>query len=1110
MQSSRIFLISNRKERVTDGTMPETPLDLRLQQLITGWRGGQRGEALMTLHTLCVESAGRDNPLLPARLYPVQNLDAATLREKLKQTSATVRFAIPPHGRFDAALVPTGKVNGPLDRFVFAVEATLSIQDQVALYAHAVGHLLLNHQARLLERGLNLDPDSGFTHVERLAELRYVETVRNPADRRVLESFPGFTRLIEPPEESSASFEAATQDVQQRLLTLGWSKAQRLLFSPYTFTAGRVLPLPDGVRRGRRHMVDILLRASYSLPIAVVHTQRAGEASEDAQRRAQDAATRLGVPFAYVVALDGSVHEFDYTQGTPPTSRTRTDLPVRDELVKHWLTVLQLTTRKQRETLFYPYEQNKFPRYYQEAAINRALIAILQAKEGLREKRILLTLATGTGKTRVAFQLLWKLKQTRAVGNILFLADRTYLLNQAANNEFAPFREAIWRAEGESKTSRDLVFASYQWLTTRDRAGVSTYEKYEPAFFDVIVIDECHRGSASEDSQWRRVLDYFSGAVQVGLTATPLKSKDVQTRQYFGEEVYSYSLSRAINDGYLAPYRVRRILIGPQAESGDAAAPGEPRQRVLDPFQSGEETSELAEALVMETASTMRKYTQAIAEHLAKYLEQTDRRAKTIVFCVDNEHAAAMRDALRTACSGVVRPEEIVRIVDDDGMEGQLALSEFCAVTTQRPVIVTTSRLLSTGIDAPMCKNIVLARGVGSMVEFKQIIGRGTRLFGHEKTWFTILDYAGAIKHFFDPDFDGNPEFIVNEPLVPQPAPAEPEKPADNQAGGDPAQANQTGQTAPGEFAGRVMREQPLVPEQESGEAPELPDSRTIYAFDLSSTSSPAGAKTAPAHAQYEASDRSSPPSGPPDSSVEPGQPAAPGENDNPTEKRPALGRGAGRQRNAGARPSPARSQPNPAEPIQVVKRREDGITFVVQGEMLFELNADGYTLRSRPGREWARLTLQQVVKTPEELRARWIMLAQRTELLQLLDDQIVPIEALAATMNLVDVDPLDVLLQALFDLPALTRAERVARLRQQQRAFFARIARNPLAARIIDAILEKYMDGTAPDVSDIGLLRLQPIANWESPGNLALALKGDAPSVKAVLQELQRLLYSV
>jgi hypothetical protein len=314
--------------------MPDTPFDVRLQQLITGWQGGQRGEALTTLHTLCIESAGRDHPLLPARLYLVKDLDAATLREALKRTTATVRFAIPPHGRFDAALVPTGKVNGPLDRFILTVEATLPIQDQVALYAHAVGHLLLNHQARLLERGLNLDPDSGLTHVERLAELRYVETVRNPADRRVLESFPGFTRLIEPPEESSATFELATQDVQQQFIKLGWSKAQLLLTSPYTFTAGRVLPLPDGVRRGRRHAVDILLRASSSLPIAVVHTQRAGEAFEDAQRRVQDAATRLDVPFAYVVELDGSVHEFDYTQGTPPVSRERTDLPAREELAR--------------------------------------------------------------------------------------------------------------------------------------------------------------------------------------------------------------------------------------------------------------------------------------------------------------------------------------------------------------------------------------------------------------------------------------------------------------------------------------------------------------------------------------------------------------------------------------------------------------------------------------------------------------------------------------------------------------------------------------------------------------------------------------------------------
>ena len=403
-------------------------------------------------------------------------------------------------------------------------------------------------------------------------------------------------------------------------------------------------------------------------------------------------------------------------------------------------------------------ELTQTPRYYQDAAINWAIIAALQARKGLRPRRVLLTLATGTGKTQVAFQILWKLKKTYSVRNVLFLADRGYLLDQAQNNTFGPFGDAIKRGMGEIDTAHDILFGSYQWLTTM-QDGVEHYKGYPSDYFDVIVIDECHRGSADEDSNWRKVLEHFTEAVQIGLTATPLETKDVQTNQYFGSPVYTYSLSQGINDGYLAPYNVRRVVIDSEEQHNTK------KQAANEPVET------LDQQIVIQTGSVMRQYTQIIAEHLAQYLQlQADPRLhKTIVFCVDNEHADDMRLALEKTCAVWTRPGDIVRIVDDDGIEGKRSLNQFCTVREHQPVIVTTARLLTTGVDVPTCKNIVLARGVGSIVEFKQIIGRGTRLFEPQKSWFTIVDYSGSIKHFSDPAFDGDPVSVQREYLLPPP-----------------------------------------------------------------------------------------------------------------------------------------------------------------------------------------------------------------------------------------------------------------------------------------------------------------------------------------------------
>ena len=758
---------------------------LRLQQLVNGWRGAERGEPLTALHTACVNAVGPGGRhLVPAHLLLVQDLDVTNLQIALRNLNgrgqgATLHFHVRPGGRFDAVLVPERSAGDVPDRWLLAVEETISLQDQVALYGHALGHLLLNREQEKMGRLPDPDPRAGYSHIDILVELRMLETVRQPLDRRVLEAYPLLTELLGVREESPAVLDLVTSDLRQRLAQFGWRGP--FVETPYVFTNGRVFVRGTSTQHGRKLRVDALLRAAASLPVAVVQTIHAGQAREEVIRRLKEYAhIRLAVPFAYLLEEDGTILEFDWSASDEPIHTTLTALPSRDALWNRWAEALDLTDKQAKEALHYPYQlSDPKPRYYQEAAINRAIIAVLQAKRNMRPSRILLTLATGTGKTKIAFQLIWKLKRTRAIRNVLYLTDRDWLLSQAMDNEFAPFGDARQRILGEASTSRDILFATYQAMAdTETNPGL--YHDFPRDFFDVIIVDECHRGSAQADSRWRIILKYFNSAVQIGMTATPLSTDDVQTDEYFGKPIYTYSLRTGINDGFLAPYRVRYILMGPKQEDTSQAEAHKAEQTdefvsnvslVSDVSNDEDEYNQISsDPIIEETSATLRARTQVIAQHLATYMQQTDPLAKTIVFCVDQDHAEKMREALEQVCSEFVTRYHgyIERIVSDEGTDGKRALGRFSTPAERTPVIVTTSRLLSTGVDVPTCQNIVLARPVGSLVEFKQIIGRGSRLYEPDKTWFTIIDYAGAIKLFFDPNFDGDPELVEVEPLIPQ------------------------------------------------------------------------------------------------------------------------------------------------------------------------------------------------------------------------------------------------------------------------------------------------------------------------------------------------------
>jgi len=792
------------------------------------------------------------------------------------------------------------------------------------------------------------------------------------------------------------------------------------------------------------------------------------------------------VPFAYLLEEDGTMMEFDWSASEEPAHTMLTALPSSDALWNRWAEALGLTDRQAKEALHYPYQlSNPKPRYYQEAAINRAIIAVLQAKRNMRPSRILLTLATGTGKTKIAFQLIWKLKHARTIRNVLYLTDRDWLLSQAMDNEFAPFGDARQRILGEASTSHDVLFATYQAMAdTETNPGL--YHGFPHDFFDVIIVDECHRGSAQADSRWRIILEYFNSAVQIGMTATPLSTDDVQTDEYFGKPIYTYSLRTGINDGFLAPYRVRSILMGPKQEDTSQAEAEKAEQTdefvsdvsnvsvvslVADVSDDEDEYNQISsDQIIEETSATLRARTQVIAQHLANFLQQTDPLAKTIVFCVDQDHAEKMREALEQVCSGFVTRYHgyIERIVSDEGTDGKRALGRFSTPAERTPVIVTTSRLLSTGVDVPTCQNIVLARPVGSLVEFKQIIGRGSRLYEPDKTWFTIIDYAGAIKLFFDPNFDGDPELVEVEPLIPQ---FQPEK---------DTSTHETEEEAVQDVSQPAIIQIPIEPAVRDGGAPYPQDQEpAVSPYPSSETSSPM-----PADEQIEDSEQGS-----------------------------IVGTSTQQQTNFPVVEQPPVSIPvsqgstTIVEPPTMVKQLKNGITIQVIGEYVYDLGSDGKTLHPRSSyRDYTTAALTSIITKPEDLRARWLSKEQRQALRDQLQEEGVDLQTLATALHLPDVDPLDILLHVAFGQRELTRSERVERLYREHLIFFSRY--KPEAREILDTILKKYIVGEAQDVSDTELLKVPPLDERGTFIELARPFGGGA-HVRSALKELQQLLYS-
>jgi len=551
--------------------------------------------------------------------------------------------------------------------------------------------------------------------------------------------------------------------VVPKLQAAGWDDEPHSIAEQRTITDGRIVPVGKGFVRKPPKRADYLLRYTRDFSLGVVEAKAAYKSAADGLQQAKESAEMLGLKFAY--ATNGhEIIEFDYFTGK---ELFVAGYPTPAELWQRYCAATGIHDQQTADRLLTPFNHavGKGERYYQQIAINRTVEEILKGR-----RRLLLTMATGTGKTAVAFQVCWKLWNARwnRTGEyrrpkILYLADRNILVDYPKDGIFAAFGDARFKIEsGEVVKSREMYFAIYQALAEDDRR-TGLFKAFPVDFFDLVIVDECHRGSARDDSSWRVILDYFEPAFKLGMTATPLRDDNRDTYLYFGNPIYEYSLRQGIEDGFLAPYRVHRIIT-----EWDAAG-WRPSKNELDrygrPIPDDEYQTQDFERVV-----ALRARTQAIAKHLTEFLKKTDRFAKTIVFCVDQEHASEMRAALGNLNSDLVAqyPDYVCRVTSDEGDIGRGHLGRFQDVDTSVPTILTTSQLLTTGVDVQTCKNIVLARVIGSMTEFKQIIGRGTRVRDdYGKLWFNIIDYTGsATRLFADPAFDGDPVLLTEEELT--------------------------------------------------------------------------------------------------------------------------------------------------------------------------------------------------------------------------------------------------------------------------------------------------------------------------------------------------------
>ena len=540
------------------------------------------------------------------------------------------------------------------------------------------------------------------------------------------------------------------------ILHAGWDLLTQIR-EEVSFTKGRIIVRGKLHTRGEQKRADYILYHKKNIPIAVIEAKDNKHNVGDGMQQALNYAETLGVPFVF--SSNGDAFQFHDRTGNAAKTEIEISLaqfPTPSELWQRYCVWKGIATPEAIQTVEMPYYDDgtgRAPRYYQANAINNTVEAIARGQQ-----RVLLVMATGTGKTYTAFQIIWRLWKSGTKKRILFLADRNILVDQTKNNDFKPFGAAMTKiSKRQVDKSYEIYLCLYQAVTGSEEEQ-NIYKQFTPDFFDLIVIDECHRGSAAEDSAWRSILTYFSNATHVGLTATPKETKEVSSINYFGDPVYSYTLKQGIEDGFLAPYKVVRIDIDKDLQGW------RPSKGQLD--KHGQEIEDrIYNQVDMDRTLVLEKRTELVAKKITEFLTATDPYAKTIVFCDDIDHAERMRQALVNLNPERVKESRkyIMRITGDE-KEGKVELDNFINPEERYPVIATTSKLMTTGVDAQTCKLVVLDQHIKSMTEFKQMIGRGTRINeDYNKYWFTIMDFKKATELFADKDFDGEP-VIIYEP----------------------------------------------------------------------------------------------------------------------------------------------------------------------------------------------------------------------------------------------------------------------------------------------------------------------------------------------------------
>ena len=816
--------------------------------------------------------------------------------------------------------------------------------------------------------------------------------------------------------------------IRPAIVQAGWHTLDQI-YAQYPLRAGRVVVRGKTARRD----ASTVLRADYALflkpniPLAVVEAKKSRLSVQAGMQQAINYAQLLDVPFSFASNGEGFVfRDATLATGVLEQNLTLGQFPSPQDLWARYCKWKGWSAEVQSVAAFdYALATTaKTPRYYQLNAINRTVEAIAAG-----QNRVLLVMATGTGKTYTAFQIIhrlwkspWRADKPSGQKRILFLADRNILIDQTMVNDFRPFKGAMAKLSPNAKgierinehgqieveevdlavnkttklvdKSYEIYLSLYQAVSGTEEAQ-NIYKQFSPDFFDLIVVDECHRGSADEDSAWREILTYFTSATQVGLTATPKETKEISNSDYFGDPLYTYSLKQGIEDGYLAPYKVIRVDLDKDAFGWRPTAGMTDKHGNLieDRVYTG---TDMNRKLVLE------KRDEAVAARITEYLKATDRYAKTIVFCEDIDHAARMRQALSNANADIcaTHPKYVVQITGDNP-EGKRELDNFIDPEKAYPVIATTSKLMSTGVDAQTCKLIVLDQNIKSMTLFKQIIGRGTRLREDlGKTWFTILDFKRATDNFADPTFDGDPVQIYEpnpgQPIAPPDVP--PDAPHDVQPDA-PGDANAAGMPPLG----------PLGPFAPGGDAPQ----------------------------KY------------------------------------VVG---------------------------------GMVTVVVARERMQYLNAQGQLI-TESLRDYTRINLTRRYDSLDKFLQAWNDADRKAALLQELEGQGVPIEALAeelASTGLTNLDPFDLLLHVAYNMPPLTRRERARRVKK--RNVFTQYG--PVARKVIDALLDKYADEGIATIEADTVFNVQPFTEMGRPAEIIKSF-GGRPQYLILLQTLERELYA-